>query len=682
MSKKIFQIMSVIVAFALTFGSFYNVGASSTTAPQLAVTTYYVATTGNDANAGTSAAPFKTIQKCANAAVSGAVCSVAAGTYAERVSVTRAGIGFQGNGLVTMQGFQISADNVSVRGFYITGMASTLVGLTVSAKTCVIENNHVYYAPRGGISLESSSSGCVVKNNKLEKNSQWGISVDGTNHTVDGNEIWNTIQYHPQWVNPPSWVDADGIRFFGTGHVIRNNYIHDIKFDATYNKTAHIDCFQTWTPGTANVLFEGNKCEEMYIHMEASGAYMKAQGFMIEGGAHDITIRNNVINAYRSINLGDPDDASTTNNINILNNTFVGAIPVQLGREEYGVFITKATNVTVKNNIFFNIIGPAFIGTVNGSYNLFYRADGQPLSGSAKTGDLWNVNPLLTGDYHLTASSPAIGKAQGGGDMGAFPFSGTPAATATLVKTSTPTAAATLTFTATPIASPVAASPTPTASSISPSVTPMASLVPASPTPTVAVQISATATTVPNSPTPIPATATASSVPVLPTLTSTSVPPSATAIRATATASAVPVLPTATSVPSTDVAPPPSLTGSEKIYYDKHSSFVYSADWRNVALAQSSGGSFKKTNEDGSTITFTFTGQSFSVLYTSGTAYGQVKVYIDGALVGTIDEYGSKTIYQKRWNYTKQLALGKHTLKLVTVGNLGRKGSLDAVIVR
>ena len=681
MNKTVYKLISAILLFTLTFGSYSSAGASSTTAPQLAATTYYVATTGNDANAGASAAPFKTIQKCANVASAGNVCSVAAGTYAERVNVTRAGIVFQGNGLVTMQGFTITADNTSVKGFYMTGMASTLVGLSVSSKSCVIENNYVFYAPRGGISLASSSSGCVIKNNKLERNSQSGITVDGTNHTVEGNEIWDTIQYHPQWTNPPSWVDADGIRFFGTGHVFRNNYIHDIKFDAVYNKTAHIDCFQTWTAGTGNILFEGNRCNEMYVQLVGTST-MKAQGFMIEGGAHDITIRNNVINAYRAINLGSSSDTTATTNINIQNNTFVGSIPVQLGVEEYAVFVSNATAVTAKNNIFYNVLGPSFVGTVSASYNLFYRGDGKALVGSATTGDLWNVNPLLTTDYHLTASSPAIGKAEGGGDMGAFDYSGTPAATATFVKTPTATLLATSTSpvmasptptaslipaSATPTASAVPASATPTAVSVSASPTPTASSVPASPTST--VQIPATATAIPASPIPtsIPASATptASSVPILPTKTSTSVPPTA-------------IPPTA--VPPTAVIPksnPPAVT-----YDDKNSAFVYSADWRDVVLAQASGGSFKKTGQDGSTVTFTFTGQSFSIIYTSGPAYGQVKVYVDGTLVKTIDEHEATTGYKKSWSYPAQLTLGKHTLKLVTVGSGGAKSSLDAVIVR
>ncbi len=62
------------------------------TAAHAAGTTYYIATNGNNANAGTSiGAPFQTIQKCASVAVAGDTCQIAAGTYRETVAPTHSG---------------------------------------------------------------------------------------------------------------------------------------------------------------------------------------------------------------------------------------------------------------------------------------------------------------------------------------------------------------------------------------------------------------------------------------------------------------------------------------------------------------------------------------------------------------------------------------------------------------
>lgn len=57
-----------------------------------AATRYYVATTGSDSNNGTSSStPFKTIQKCADVAVAGDTCQIAAGEYPETITPAHSG---------------------------------------------------------------------------------------------------------------------------------------------------------------------------------------------------------------------------------------------------------------------------------------------------------------------------------------------------------------------------------------------------------------------------------------------------------------------------------------------------------------------------------------------------------------------------------------------------------------
>src|SRR5262245_58531400 len=61
-------------------------------------TTYYIATTGNDANPGTAAQPFKTIQQGIAAAANGDTIQVAAGTYSERIVWNAKSLALQGAG--------------------------------------------------------------------------------------------------------------------------------------------------------------------------------------------------------------------------------------------------------------------------------------------------------------------------------------------------------------------------------------------------------------------------------------------------------------------------------------------------------------------------------------------------------------------------------------------------------
>jgi hypothetical protein len=68
-----------------------NADAATEAAPPAGPTTYYVAPTGSDQAAGTLAAPFKTIQRCASLARPGDTCAIRAGTYRETVTPVRSG---------------------------------------------------------------------------------------------------------------------------------------------------------------------------------------------------------------------------------------------------------------------------------------------------------------------------------------------------------------------------------------------------------------------------------------------------------------------------------------------------------------------------------------------------------------------------------------------------------------
>ncbi|WP_431279567.1 carbohydrate-binding protein [Leifsonia poae] len=66
-------------------------GVATAASASASPTTYYVSPTGSNANAGTQAAPFKSIQKCSTVMGAGDTCVIASGTYRETLAPTHSG---------------------------------------------------------------------------------------------------------------------------------------------------------------------------------------------------------------------------------------------------------------------------------------------------------------------------------------------------------------------------------------------------------------------------------------------------------------------------------------------------------------------------------------------------------------------------------------------------------------
>ena len=439
--------------------------------PPPASMTYYVSPTGNDSNPGTQSQPWGTIQKAADTMVAGDTVNVNAGNYGgnssvyKKVRIIKGGsagqqITYQAIGTVFTQGFIVSANYITIDGFDIEDPHDGRVknstepdyrggtGIFVEGSYNIIEDNYIHGCVWSGIKLSKSGnfllpSNVIVRNNRLFRNGMSGIEVAGRNNLIEGNEIWATIQHHPGNILSATvtWLDADGMRFFGQGHIIRKNYIHDIKYGAPgvnldpndpnniynmlndYNDNPHIDCFQTWT-GTSNemaqnIIFEQNYCENLQSQAQNENGH----GFMLSGGANNLTIRNNIIVAYTGVNTGGSGNAHHLyiyNNLWINNLTFHQFWPNAIG-------LDNAPYSIVNNNIFYN--QPYHTITVTGDttgqsidYNQAFNSDGSNAdcmrvgnyvcANPPPAHDKWNIDPLFTNpaisDYHPQANSPVI----------------------------------------------------------------------------------------------------------------------------------------------------------------------------------------------------------------------------------------------------------------------------------
>lgn len=253
----------------------------------------------------------------------------------------------------------------------------------------------------------------------------------GQNHLIENNDISHSIQHHPCSSSTASWLDADAFRFHGSGHIFRGNTIHDMPYGRKGFDTAscnletladlskdfvsnsHTDCFQTYGGnGFAghDILFDANRCELPPANEWVEDG-VGAKAFQASGDAYNLIFRNNLIVAdFLSLFIDGCHD------ITIVNNTFIGSGDTY----SQGLkFINCIGNNRVMNNVLYkqeNGSGHiwAEYSPVNAGFNCVYRENGSP-SRPADPGDIWDIDPLLDGNYRLLPNSPCI---DAGTDMG------------------------------------------------------------------------------------------------------------------------------------------------------------------------------------------------------------------------------------------------------------------------
>ncbi len=424
---------------------------------------YYVnqkAAGASDSNPGTEAAPWLTIQHAADMAQPGDTILVLPGDYG-RVAINHGGapgqfITFKGVTVPDRSLVQPDAAfdphhpvmvpsrpdvNAVTRGF---AFATQYTGPTVSYVR--VENFEItrIYQPgvamvgRGGVYLRNTQDveivrnflhdlnpnptgydyigirgdaqdnvGTVVKDNTLYRVQGTGIVLMGRDWLVEGNDASHGLD-----TNTDSGLevggDSDAVRFFGSGHVIRNNYFHD-NLDTEQTGKPHIDCFQTFSvyPDTQyadHILVEGNTCRNMgQMLMVEDSSEAAGTGDKV----HHLTFRNNVFIGARAFAM----QGSRADYFTFVNNV--------VAQSNYGAIgLTNCPHSVFANNIFYlngsgaQIDQDSMPGTV-WDYNLHYPDFSWPPKQPAyDQHSLFGADPRLvsasSGDFHLQVNSPAL----------------------------------------------------------------------------------------------------------------------------------------------------------------------------------------------------------------------------------------------------------------------------------
>lgn len=361
-------------------------------------------------------------------ALIGSIVYAVATASAPRVTISTSGTVYECSGPV--QGITVNASGVTVKNCTVTGDSSNSGGIAINGSNNKIIGNTI-------------TNACMA-----------GIIVHGDHNVIEGNDISKSKQ-----CAGTSGPDADGIRFFQVGNIIRGNYIHDIAFGGV-NVNPHIDCFQTWS-GASETLIENNICDNFSANI---GSTESTQGANLENDTHTVFNHNYIHTHGKKIMC-----ESSCSNMEANNNIFVGGPLIPGAPSQYGIF-GSGNNEIAKNNVFWNI------NNNNGTSVLLGVTDG----GGNK---LNNSDPKMVG--FCSSAFPGIGIPCEGNPP--IPVTGTPGK----IATGSPTAIRTVvtpsltnTLSLTPISSltfsPVAATltPIPPTRTRTPSKTPTASKIP------------------------------------------------------------------------------------------------------------------------------------------------------------------------------------------------------------
>jgi hypothetical protein len=431
---------------------------------------FYVSTTGNDANSGTStSAPWRTIQKAMNTATIGSTVNVLAGTYNERLTLGVSGtagnyITFQPYGFSVpaggcggYTGTQCGGDQIILDYAPLGTLSDGVPFLLVSGKSYVriqgltfqnfttLEQNFVLSQ---GVRIDGASNYVEIKYNKFLNNKETGpwtgccamahfrVWGPASNIWVYGNEFAGIVSNYGETLTTVAstvtiennWIhDVDGIALAiaenSSDTAVRGNLLEWIskKHDGS-----------VWYNNPSNAIYvNGGNSATIEHNVVRDSAYGYA--VVTEPGypdSHDVLIRNNLAyrNAVAGIMVGNwysSTNGSNVYNITVTNNTVYNC-PIGFLIRPY-----VSASVIWENNIFANS-RMTYVNTLNWDpgnvdYNGYFGG------GTGPGAHALTLDPLFTnasiGDFTLQPTSPAINAGDPNTSatvVGAVDFAGNP----------------------------------------------------------------------------------------------------------------------------------------------------------------------------------------------------------------------------------------------------------------
>ncbi len=355
--------------------------------------TFYVSTTGNDANPGTLAAPWRTVQKAASTVAAGSVVYVRGGTYTEAVTVSVSGSAeagstrfesypgetavLDGTGLTVPEGatglfLVVDQSYLVIRGFELRNYTTAERGIVPAGIQIRGASHHVEIRDNRIHGIETRFPGAT--GGDAHGIAVYGDSAPASAHdiVVDGNELYDLKLGSSEALA----INGNVERFAVTGNVVRdsdNIGIDCIGFEGTApdpsvdqardgtvigNTVFNIDSFGNpaygedrsaggiYVDGGRDILVERNVVHHSNIGIELASEH---KGRSTSG----ITLRNNLVylNQVVGISIGGYDKRrGNTEACRIVNNTLYHNDTLETETGEINIQFATRDNV-IRNNV-------------------------------------------------------------------------------------------------------------------------------------------------------------------------------------------------------------------------------------------------------------------------------------------------------------------------------------------
>jgi hypothetical protein len=336
---------------------------TSSPLPTLPPGTYFVSVSGNDANPGTLAAPWRHIQYAMDRVGPGSTVYVLSGVYNEYVTFKNSGS--SGNYIV-LQNYAGNTPVIDGTGLLISGE----VGLvTIANKQYVkligfeirnLKAGGVSSAFPQGISVRGNGAFIEIRNNKVHdiENScrrcgAHGIAVYGRDPNasihdllIDGNEVYNG-----KFGWSESMVLNGNVEFF----TVSNNIVHDndnigidfIGFEGE-NPNPDLDRARDGTV-VGNLVYNINSYGN-----PAYGNERSAGGIYVDGGTRIVIERNIVHHSNLGVELASEHAGKNTSYITLRSNFFYNNTQTGIAMGGYDTRRGSTENCVIVNNTLYN----------------------------------------------------------------------------------------------------------------------------------------------------------------------------------------------------------------------------------------------------------------------------------------------------------------------------------------